>query len=101
MVLKGLQYAWKQDPLLALAVKWCITSGWKALRCRRELNRARAGTIAQLRRGTIVRHFEVERELGLPFHNMWDGAMTNRVGGKCPERYKAAIIAVLQGESQN
>ena len=44
---------------------------------------------------------EVERELGLPVHNMWDGAMTNRVGGKFPERYKAAIIAVLQGESQN
>ena len=44
---------------------------------------------------------EAEKELGLPVPPMWDGAMTNRVGGKCPERYKAAIIAVLQGESQN
>ena len=44
---------------------------------------------------------EAERELGLPVPPMWDVAMTNRIGGKCPEQYKAAIIAVLQGESRN
>ena len=44
---------------------------------------------------------EAEKELGLPVPSMWDGGMTNRVGAKCPARYKAAIIAVLQGESQN
>ncbi len=44
---------------------------------------------------------EAEKELGLPVPPMWDGAITTRVGGKCPARYKATIIAVLQGERQN
>ena len=39
---------------------------------------------------------ETQKELGMPTPNIWSSA-GNRAAPPCPERYKAEIIAVLQG----
>ncbi len=43
---------------------------------------------------------EARKELGLPVPSIWDNATINWGQSRCPERYKAVIIGLLQGEDE-